>query len=384
MLQIHSFRQGCWTASAAAALLAGTLAGITGGGCASPGNPRPPSLHLEEVPAAPQASRVGDQVVLHWTTPISTTDGGRVQPPLIAVVCRERVLQGVGAGMCAPVLRMVVIAGAAADASDPLPRELLGTRALLAYRVEIQNVHGRSAGFSQPGFAAAGPAPAPAGALTVAGRPEGALVTWAGSASSGVMELTRTSAASAPIKSAAKTAGGTGQANGFATDPAAPVLLRAGGSGSAPPDGMLDRSVLDARAEGMVFRYVAQRVESLRLGQHVLELRGLPSPPVTFAYTHTFAPGAPAGLIAIPSLSPNAIDLSWEASDAADLLGYNVYRRAAAETGFKLLNTRPIAVPSFRDLGVVPGRTYVYRVTTLDRHHNQSVASAEVTEAVNP
>ena len=57
-------------------------------GCASPANPRPPSLHLQEVPAVATAERLGDQVVLEWTTPDATTDGGRPALPLTAVLCR--------------------------------------------------------------------------------------------------------------------------------------------------------------------------------------------------------------------------------------------------------------------------------------------------------
>src|ERR1035441_4608651 len=43
-------------------------------GCASPGPPLPPSLKLPEVVTDLTARRVGDQVMLHWTTPTRTTD----------------------------------------------------------------------------------------------------------------------------------------------------------------------------------------------------------------------------------------------------------------------------------------------------------------------
>src|SRR5690349_4647726 len=42
-------------------------------GCASPGPPLPPSLKLPEAVTDLTTSRVGDHVILHWTTPSHTT-----------------------------------------------------------------------------------------------------------------------------------------------------------------------------------------------------------------------------------------------------------------------------------------------------------------------
>ena len=348
-------------------------------GCASPANPRPPSLHLQEVPAAPQAERLGDQVILTWETPASTTDGGRPGLPLTAVLCRESTAPApVG---CVPVLRLPASPGAPGHAADTLPPALLASQALIAYRVEIQNSRGRSASASPPAFVAAGPAPAPAGALSITGRPGGALITWAGAPSSGIMELTRTPA-NPPAVSGAQ-ARPAAKAPALTADPSAPVLLRPA-AGRADTNGMLDSAVLDSRLEGTAFRYVGQRVETVTLAGHALELRGLPSPPAVFTYAHSFPPDVPSGLIAVPSLAPPAIDLSWEASASADLLGYNVYRRDAAGAAFKLLNPTPVPSPSFRDQTVVPGRLYTYRVTALDRHHKRSAPSSEVQETVTP
>ena len=362
------------TSWAVSAVVLATAAPTLLSGCASPGNPRAPSLHLQQVPQPPQAERLGDQVVLTWTTPDSTTDGGRALPPLTAVICRQSSPGRLTP--CAPVLRIPVTPGASGRAAETLPPSLIAAPTLLAYQVAIENRRGRSAGFSQPAFAAGGPAPAPAGPLTIISQPGGALVTWAGVASNGTMELTRTPVAPPPTPNhSAQTLG---------SDPSAPVLLRPSTNAPAGRDGMLDPAVLDPRLDATAFRYVAQRVATIKLGSHALELRGLPSPPAVFTYAHAFAPAAPAGLIAIPALNPPAIDLSWEASASPDLLGYNIYRRGPSESAFLLLNARPIALPSFRDLAVQPGRIYTYRVTALDRHHNQSGPSAELQESVTP
>ena len=54
------------------------LAGISGtlllGGCGTPGAPQPPSLKLPERVTDLAASRFGNRVELHWTTPKKTTD----------------------------------------------------------------------------------------------------------------------------------------------------------------------------------------------------------------------------------------------------------------------------------------------------------------------
>ena len=134
------------------------------------------------------------------------------------------------------------------------------------------------------------------------------------------------------------------------------------------------------------FTYTAQRVEPLTLAGHPLELRGLPSAPLTFTFHDTFPPDAPTGLLAIPSLGPRpsaAIDLSWEPSPDEDLLGYNLYRRSPTEP-FARLNPKPLLAPSFRDLTAQPNIPYTYRVTALDRHHNESQPSPEVTETLVP
>src|ERR1035441_7007917 len=67
-------------------------------GCASPGPPLPPSLKLPEIVSASSetATRAGDEVRLHWTTPSRTTDKMLIAGPVTAEICRE-VLGAAGA-----------------------------------------------------------------------------------------------------------------------------------------------------------------------------------------------------------------------------------------------------------------------------------------------
>ncbi len=367
------------------------------GGCASPGNPRPPSLHLEQVAPDLAAERLGDQVILTWTTPDATTDGGKPEMPLTAVICRESFASSpLPAPPCTPVLRVPVTPGSAGRAAETLPATLLGTPALLAYRVELTNRRGRSAGLSEPAFAAAGKAPAAAGPLMLSGQASGTVVAWAAAASPGAMQVTRTPASPGTpgtAKPAAMPASPRFSASsGQNDDPLAAVLLRPpdrGRAATGPPaaSGLVDASVLDPRAEGIAFSYTAQRIETVTLAGHTLELHGIASPPAVFTYAYTFAPPSPSGLLAVPALSPPEIDLSWEAAESsasAGLLGYKVYRRGPGESAFTLLHAKPVASLSFRDATVMPGRKYAYRVTSVDRHGNESAPSPEVQESVTP
>ncbi len=359
-------------------LAAATLALLAG--CASPGNPRAPSLHLQQTADSLTARRVGDQVTLAWTTPDTTTDGGRSIPPLTASVCRK--LASPAHGPCTPVLRVATVPGPN-EVADTLPPALRTSLALLEYRVAILNGRGRSAGLSAPAFAAAGPALPPMGPLTLSARPGGTLVAWASGGSPAAVQLTRTPAQVAGIQVGSPPASKPDRSRTLASsDPSQPVVFRAApvpGNGS----GMLDRTVLDPRLEGIAFRYVAQRTQTVTLEGHDLEIAGLPSPPAFFTYVYSFPPDVPTGLIAIPSLAPPSIDLSWEASATAGLLGYQIYRSDASGAAFSLLTPQPVPVPSFRDLTAQPGRTYRYRVTAVDRHHNQSAPSDEVRETLS-
>lgn len=95
-----------------------------------------------------------------------------------------------------------------------------------------------------------------------------------------------------------------------------------------------------------------------------------------------FPPSVPTGLIATPvpteeSLAAH-IDLSWAINPETDLAGYNVYRSEQAGTPGMRLNSQLLPTPAFRDMNAVPGRSYYYRVTAVDRTGNESAASAAV------
>ena len=378
-------------------------------GCASPGPPQPPSLHLPDFASKLQAQRVGNEVRLTWLTPANTTDGVAVRGSVTAVVWRE-ISQNRSAAQpmsqCSPVKRMTVAPGLA-ELTDVLPDDLsTGAATLLAYRIELLNDRGRSSGRSDAVYAAAGGSPAPVGPLTISSRRGAALIEWqaqpgatTGEAS---MEIHRTPAASAgrpkqitseptrptgvpthgpagSLKAPAKTPFSAGK------EPAGDITLTVeakqdGAAKVANPKGTLDRTVRD----GESYVYVAQRVNKVILQAKDLEIRGVASPPTPFAYRDTVPPKMPSGLVSVPGTGlagAPSIDLSWEPNPENDVLGYNVYRQVGSGASAKL-NPQPLPSSSFRDMQVALGPTYTYRVTAIDRRGNESSPSTEIHESL--
>ena len=72
------------------------------------------------------------------------------------------------------------------------------------------------------------------------------------------------------------------------------------------------------------------------------------------------------------------VELSWEISRETDLAGYYVYRSAQTDTRGERVNPGLLPTPAFRDISVVLGRRYFYRVTAVDRAGNESQPSAPV------
>jgi hypothetical protein len=163
-------------------------------------------------------------------------------------------------------------------------------------------------------------------------------------------------------------------------------------SSSAPTEVKLQTPTLPTDAGGTIdrtvqmgesYQYTAQRVRSVSLAGHTLELRSAVSPPVTIAMRRTFPPHAPTGLEAVPggaTAADRSIDLSWDPNTDSDMIGYNVYRQdvdskgVAAGTAARL-NQTPVVGPAYRDQTAMAGRRYAYRVTAIDSAGNESAPS---------
>ncbi|HTH53855.1 MAG TPA: fibronectin type III domain-containing protein [Edaphobacter sp.] len=373
--------QRCFAAAAVTTVMAPLLAS-----CASPGIPRPPSLHLASVVTDLSAQRIGNLVHLHWTTPSRTTDGLNLTLPITAEVCREahptlstgkpsdpapQTVSG-----CDTVLHLTVKPGPT-EADDRLPPDLLhDPAALIGYRIRLLNPKGRSAGFSPTALVPSGNPPLPVASLKATATREGALVEWQPSGSQTVVELDRT-LVSTPNKPAKKSA------VALPEEQPAQVKLRTGHDDTPQqdPGGTLDRTAL----RGQQYIYRAQRIDTIALDGKRYELRGELSAPITLTMKDSFPPSPPHGLAAIPG-SPSGsptIDLSWEPNTETDIAGYNVYRRYGTTGIFQRLTTKPVLGPAFSDTAANLEGTYTYRVTAVDGSGNESSPSGEVTEPVS-
>jgi fibronectin type 3 domain-containing protein len=118
------------------------------------------------------------------------------------------------------------------------------------------------------------------------------------------------------------------------------------------------------------------------------ELESPDSNAVVVVAKDTFPPAAPENLVvaAIPAQQGAAghLELSWQISPEPDVAGYNLYRSDQSEVPGTRQNTELLLTPAFRDMNVVPGRRYFYRVTAVDRSGNESPSSTSVAGEAAP
>ncbi len=371
-------KASAWVGTVCLAIL-GSISLVNFAGCASPGVPLPPSLMLPAVATDLSVMRVGDEVKLRWTTPAKTTDRMRITGPVTAEICRDAgaALPAVG---CTVVSKLTVRPGAS-EGSDVLPSAVVtGPPQLLAYRVQLRNAAGKTAGPSNAAYAASGAAPDPIAALRGKATKAGALLEWtAESETSMGVELEKVVVKPPPATAKIE---GNGNKNLFGGAPTEPVdsLLRVG-IGIGDPGGTLDRTV----KMGESYRYTAARVRTLTLSGKTVEVKGVPSAGVTVVMLDVFPPEVPAGLVASPGFAGDgtdrkpAIDLNWEPVLEAGVAGYRVYRRER-DGDWKRVSEGLVAVPAYRDATVVSGNPYSYRVTAVDAAGNESGPSGVVVE----
>jgi hypothetical protein len=103
------------------------------------------------------------------------------------------------------------------------------------------------------------------------------------------------------------------------------------------------------------------------------------SAPVAVTPRDIFPPAAPGNLeiTIIPATNQASayIELSWAISPEGDLAGYSVYRSDSEDAPGERISAEILPSPTFRDISVLPGRRYYYRVSALDRAGNESPKS---------
>lgn len=375
-------------------------------GCASPGPPLPPTLNLPEIPAwsSVSAARVGPAVVVRWMTPERTTDRLLIKGPVQAEICREVIsaahataLAGgtpparraeAGSGPCSPVVaKAVAEPGKAGETNDMLPPQLAsGPPQLLAYRVQLKNAVGRTAGPSVTVYAAAGDAPPPIENFRAHPSKAGAVLEWLPEHGGldDTVELQRT--AMDPIQQKRQPESVSGTLSG--TKEPTEVRLRTDIASGQDLGGTIDPTA----QIGHIYRYIASRIRTVSIGGKPLEVLSAPSDPATMQIADAFPPEIPQGLVVVPgfmgegSAARPVIDLSWEPNDEPRVAGYRVYRSivgdGVSERWQRIGSQEPLQTAAYRDVGVLPGQRYAYRITAIGVNGLESGPSDTAAETV--
>jgi hypothetical protein len=106
------------------------------------------------------------------------------------------------------------------------------------------------------------------------------------------------------------------------------------------------------------------------------------SAPTTVTPRDIFPPATPTNIeitiVPATQQAPEYVELSWAISPEGDLAGYSVYRSDAEDAPGDRVSTELLPSPTFRDISVLPGRRYYYRVSAQDRAGNESPKSSAV------
>ena len=345
-------------------------------GCGTPGAPQPPSLNLPDRVTDLSATRVGDKVSLTWTMPRRNTDKIPLKASIDARICRRE-----GKIDAAP---SCIAAGErhfppAADAtfSETLPSALSsGLPRPLTYFVELINTRGRSAGQSNPAPVLAGEAPAEVTGLSAEVRKQGIVLRWKAADADASIRLQRKLLSPPPPKAH----------TGALPAPPEPVeqSLLVESTPHAAPSQAIDKTIVF----GNTYEYRAQRVIRAAADGSPIELDGDLSAPIRIEALDVFPPAVPSGLAAVASAAdptsgtPASIDLSWQPNTEPDLAGYEVFRREGQTAWQRISGDEPVLGPAFHDAHVLPGHTYSYGVSAVDKGGHQSARSTEASETV--
>lgn len=326
--------------------------------CGQPGAPQPPSLEMPRAVQDLSASRKGNQVTLHWTSPTRFTDGRIIRHAGETEICR--------ATGTAPAAKCERIAALPTELAMPAqPRAQMSFQDRLStqdngtvmYGVEVQNKYGRSVGLSNQVPISTAPALPPPSRLSTSVNENGITLTWGPIAAPAFPDLRFQYQVSRRGEN----------------EPTFAVI------GTAPID---HSQFLDQTFEWEKrYEYRIDVVTESAAGKVLVE--GDDSEPVS-AFAHdVFPPAQPQEVQAVFSGAGQKpfIDLTWAPDLEPDLAGYNIYRHEEGSAAVKL-NQQPITAPSFRDEHVEAGKTYYYSVSAVDVRGNESARSAETSEQV--
>ncbi len=150
----------------------------------------------------------------------------------------------------------------------------------------------------------------------------------------------------------------------------------------APPELLGQTTQMEYRDTSFQFghTYFYDVRQVMQFGTETVE--SADSAPAVLTAKDIFPPAVPQGLeaVAVPATNGAAasIELTWTINSEPDWAGYNVYRSELAERPGQKLNSELLLAPTFRDMSIIPGKSYFYRVGALDQSGNESALSSAV------
>jgi hypothetical protein len=390
-------------------LAAFVLSSLSLWGCASPGEPverRPPIPTAITDLAAEQA---GNDLVLTCTIPRETLDQKPLEEPPAVEIYRaiHPAANGSPSGPAATLTLLVTIPSAmvgtyttgdhfryvdSLTAGDFLPDQ---QQSVAGYVIRTRASPKKESAESNRVDLPIYPAPLPITDLSARATRSAIVLSWSApratltgdtpqitgyqiyranaqtpGTAAGVSELLTPSADTAANESAAAAAGASASASPEAPQLTSPLVQIGESSTPEYRDGDVQKDKTYAYSVRSVMQTTGKPLESSDSNLATITLRDV------------FPPNAPTGLIATPVPAEDNlgahVDLSWAINLETDMAGYNVYRSEKAGASGTRLNSQLLPTPAFRDMNAVPGQSYYYTVTAVDRTGNESAPSAAV------
>ncbi|HXT20478.1 MAG TPA: hypothetical protein VN923_06990 [Thermoanaerobaculia bacterium] len=344
--------------------------------CGKKGNPLPPLRIIPNATTDLAVSQRGNQVVLRFAYPQTTTGGAKL-PGLSAVEVSAMTRSLSASTTELPVIDAREFAGAARPVATLSGAELQS--AIEGGQVVVR--------LPLPAVPAAAPAPVPTPAPTPGATPAATptspprtlyvyavRTTAEGGETSAWSNLARLLPAPTPsaptglaVEPRAKGIALSWHANapgiaGFAVY-RRPAASRSYGEPLATPAATA-REYLDETArygERYIYTVTALGATEPRVESAFGEEREV-------GYEDRFAPAPPQDLVALPQ--PGGVSLVWQPSPDSDAVGYLIYRHDPG-SDFRKITAEPLAVLKYDDNGLTAGLVFRYRITAIDAAGNE-------------
>jgi len=132
---------------------------------------------------------------------------------------------------------------------------------------------------------------------------------------------------------------------------------------------------------GLLYSTVQEQIEDIALNRISNAIYGIKGNNGLALYlgpagTQTPPPPTPEDLVA--EAGDEEVVLSWSSVDDESLVGYHAYRQDRSGTDFVRVTRSPVTAPQYRDVDLVNGQVYAYRVSSVGQYALESEPSASV------